>query len=190
MYSKHNPYNRHRRHLLPALAAACLTAACAVTAACGGDDTPSGPSTPDYVPDYLVQVRVVGDDGLNLLDSRYDNNVLRDSVSALYDGHTYALDTVLAYSADTDTKGIVLKRFAPSGSYQYLMYFGPLDGKTDVSAKDIILRWNKGRKDDTVTVSHQYTTLADGTPHTATQLWLNHKAVDMSKPVTVTPVAK
>ena len=167
-----------------ALAGMAATALAALATACG-DDGPSTPSTPDYVPDYLVQVRVQNTDGRNLLDAREPDNILKDGVSALYQGRTYTLDTVVAYDGITTTEGMVLKRYVPVGTRKYLMYLGPFDGKKNVSAQDIILHWNDHSKDDTITVTHQYATSADGTPHSSTTLQLNRKDVDMTQPVTI-----
>ena len=74
--------------------AAILVAVGALFAACGDDD-PITPGNGDWgVSDYSLQMRVVNEDGLNLLDSKVLGNIVHDSVTAEYAGQVYRLDTI------------------------------------------------------------------------------------------------
>ena len=98
--------------------AAILVAVGALFAACGDDD-PITPGDGDWgVSDYSLQMRVVNEDGLNLLDSKVLGNIVRDSVTAEYAGQVYRLDTIASTKPHPDTPdaGVSftgLTRYAP-----------------------------------------------------------------------------
>lgn len=121
--------------------AAILVAVGALFAACGDDD-PITPGDGDWgVSDYSLQMRVVNEDGLNLLDSKVLGNIVRDSVTAEYAGQVYRLDTIASTKPHPDTPdaGVSftgLTRYAPVDTKNYLMLFGDFDGKTSVKDRE------------------------------------------------------
>ena len=166
--------------------AAILVAIGALFAACGDDD-PITPSDGDWgVSDYSLQMRVVNEDGLNLLDSKVLGNIVRDSVTAEYAGQVYRLDTIASTKPHPDTPdaGVSftgLTRYAPVDTKNYLMLFGDFDGKTSVKDRELVINWNDGGKKDTVTFSYTCER-KDGKVVTRTDVQLNHK--DTTLPVT------
>lgn len=167
-------------------AAALLVAVAALFAACGDDD-PIVPGDDDWgVTDYNLQMRVVNEDGLNLLDSKVLGNIVRDSVTAEYCGQTYRLDTIASKKPHPDTPDsnvsfTGLTRYAPVDTKNYLMLFGDFDATVAVENRELIIDWNDGGKKDTVTFSHTCER-KDGKVVTRTDVQLNHKATTM--PVT------
>ena len=171
---------------MTACAATLLVAAAALFTACGGDDNLT-PDTPDWgVADYNIQMRVVSEDGQNLLNSKTAGNIVRDSVTAEYEGNVYRLDTVATEKPHPDTPESKvsftgLTRYAPVGTTNYLMLFGDFDGATALSGREIVIDWNDGGKKDTVTFTHTCERTG-GKVVTRTDVQLNHKPAQM--PVT------
>ena len=130
---------------------------------------------------------MVNEEGRNLLDSREADHILKDGVMAIMEGKEYRFDTAVQVSESITPaeQQVVLKRFAPPGTHNYIMYFGPFNGKKNVSNRAITLRWNKGRKDDVILMNHTYTENADHTQGTMTTTYtLNNQPVDKT-PITI-----
>lgn len=164
-----------------------LVALCALATACSSDDDPVKRDPDVAVIDYVVGIRVVNEEGRNLLDSREADHILKDGVMAIMEGKEYRFDTAVqvAENYTPAEQQVVLKRFAPPGTRNYIMYFGPFNGKQNVSNRAITLRWNKGRKDDVILVNHTYTENADHTQGTMTTTYtLNNQPVDKT-PITI-----
>lgn len=171
---------------MTACAATLLVASAALLTACGGDDKLT-PDTPDWgVADYNIQMRVVSEDGQNLLNSKTVGNIVRSGVKAEYGGRTYGLDTIATEKPHPDTPEAKvsftgLTRYAPVGTTNYLMLFGDFDGSAALADRDIIIDWNDGGKKDTVTFTHTCERSGDKVT-TRTDVQLNHKPAQM--PVT------
>ena len=158
-----------------AAAAIAVTAASAFTlASCGSDDDPDQPHGGYGTSPYTIQMRVLSPDGQNLLDLKNASTVARDSIVALYEGQAYRLDTTYTPSRADITLPLGLRLYAPTGTRNFVMFFGEFKGDENVEGKDIVINWNDGSDCDTVTFSHSYTTTG-GTPQTATTVQLNHK---------------
>ena len=75
-----------------------LVALCALATACSSDDDPvkRDPDVADI--DYVVGIRVVNEEGRNLLDSREADHILKDGVMAIMVGKEYRFDTAVQVS--------------------------------------------------------------------------------------------
>lgn len=179
--------NKTIKNIIAQGAAILLVALCALATACSSDDEPVKRDPDIAVVDYVVGIRVVNEDGRNLLDAREADNILKDGVMAIMEGKEYRFDTAVQVSENYTPaeQKVVLKRFAPPGTRNYMMYFGPFNGKENVANRAITLRWNKGRQDDVIVMNHTYTENADQTQGTMTTTYtLNNQLVDKT-PITI-----
>lgn len=156
-----------------------LAAAPFVLSSCGDDDKPGGDITIWDILPYSIQMRVVDSDGLNLLDTKNANNVIKDSITVEYEGNVYKVDT--AYNAGSRAvmpEFTGLTRYAPVGTRNYVLIFGEFDSEKNVSGKEIVIDWKDGSKKDTITFSHSCTWQNDE-PNTSTTVMLNGKATTL-----------
>ena len=168
------------RRMAMALASIVAVVAVALMTACGSNDDPPDPTDPDYVAPYTISMRVLSNDGTNLLDPKAMGNILKDSVTVSFGDMSYQLDTIpsakelptgVPHEATDNFYGLWL--YKPVGTTNYLMQFGEFGGKTNLTNQQFIIHWNDGTKDDTVSFDHTYskkTASDEGTYSTVVRL--------------------
>lgn len=160
-----------------AIAALALCAATSGFTACSDDNGGDDMVIWDVYP-YSISMEVVDGQGNNLLDTKNANNVIKDSITALYEGQTYKVDTVILATRAIMPTFYGLARYAPSGTRNYILILGEFSGEKNVSNQEIIIDWKDGSKKDTITFSHTCT-WPNNEPVTSTTVWLNHTPTTM-----------
>ena len=82
------------RRMAMTLASIVAVVTVALMTACGSNDDPTDPTDPDYVAPYTISMRVLSNDGTNLLDPKAMGNILKDSVTVSFGDMSYQLDTI------------------------------------------------------------------------------------------------
>ena len=82
------------RRMAMILASIVAVVGVALMTACGSNDDPTDPTDPDYVAPYTISMRVLSNDGTNLLDPKAMGNILKDSVTVSFGDMSYQLDTI------------------------------------------------------------------------------------------------
>ena len=72
------------RRMAMTLASIVAVVTVALMTACGSNDDPTDPTDPDYVAPYTISMRVLSNDGTNLLDPKAMGNILKDSVTVSF----------------------------------------------------------------------------------------------------------
>lgn len=149
-------------------------------AACD-DDGPRDGEIWDIAP-YMVEICVVDADGNDLLNPDNPDNILKDSITAEFEGNVYKVNTErMAYTRYYMPQFYGLLCYKPYGEDHYMLEFGEFDGQKDAEVRQLTIDWKDGKQKDVIAFEHAFW-WKNHEPRQKTTYWLN--GTEVSSPIT------
>lgn len=150
------------------------------TTACDGDGPREGEIW-DFAP-YSVCIKVVDTNGADLLDPNNPDNILKDSITAEFEGKVYKVTSVTDHNTrflPAEFRGLVCCKYYKED--YYLLVFGQFQTEDNAGKRSLTIDWKNGKEKDVITFSHSFK-WKNHEPKQKTQYWLNGEEV--SSPIT------